>query len=154
MRLRSHKPGEELLSVAGHEATALSSAVQPEHLLVAAVVSSPGIEALLGEYGVEVDDLRDRIALRENDALASLGISLESVEREVEDAFGPLAWRRVNCVEIAPEVKRALARAAGSSGPLHTERVVAALLSPGSRAWTLLAELDVPPDEVASRLRR
>jgi hypothetical protein len=152
VRLRARRPGEELLALAGHE-TALSGAVQPEHLLVAAMLCSPDLEALLGEYGVDVDDVRDRIALREQDALASLGISLESIEREVEDAFGPLAWRRVNCVEVSPEVKRALATAKGT-GPLAAHRVVLALLAPGSRLWTFLVELDVPPDELAGRLTR
>jgi len=153
VRLRSRRPGEELLALAGHE-TALSGAVQPEHLLVAAMLCSPDLEALLDEYGVDIDDVRDRIALREHDALASLGISLESIEREVEDTFGPLAWRRVDCVEIAPEVKRALAEAAKRRTPLDGPRTVAALLSPGSRLWMFLVELDIPPDEVAARLRR
>jgi hypothetical protein len=153
VRLRSRRPGEELLAIAGHE-TALSGAVQPEHVLVAAMLCNPDLEALLGEYGVDVDDVRDRIALHEHDALASLGISLESIEREVEDTFGPLAWRRVDCVEISPEVKRALAEAAKASAPVHAHRALAALLAPGSRLWRFLVELDVPPDEIAARLRR
>jgi len=67
------------------------------------------------------------------DALATLGIDLDEVRRQVERTFGPGALERTaaGCTPIAPRLKRAFefaAREAGDS-PMRPERVLVALAS-------------------------
>ena len=85
------------------EAKALSGVLGPEHLLVAATECGGLARELLEDYGVGADDVRERLVADERAALAAVGISLDSVHREVEETFGSDAWNNVRCVDVSPE---------------------------------------------------
>lgn len=67
------------------------------------------------------------------DALATLGIDLDQVRRQVEQTFGPGALERTaaGCTPLAPRLKRALELAAREAGdsPIRPEHVLVAVAS-------------------------
>ena len=139
------------------EAKALSGVLGPEHLLVAVIECGALSRELLDDYGIVPDDLRDRLLADERTALAALGISLDSVHREVEETFGPGAWKNVRCVAASPEAKRALALAQRVArrfrhARLEPEHLLLALLRQHGRARMLLADLGVPVLELEDRV--
>jgi ATP-dependent Clp protease ATP-binding subunit ClpA len=92
----------------------------------------------------------------DREALAALGVDLDTVRERLEQAFGPnaLEQTRSGCLGISPRLKLALAhaldRAAGT--PLADEHVLLGLLEvPGSVASRVLGELGVTLDLVESR---
>jgi ClpA/ClpB-like protein len=114
------------------EAAALSFAVGVEHLLLAAVA----IGDVLAPYGVDADDVRELIVAHERDALASLGISRDSVRDELPAAECGLP--------VAPEAKRLLAVASRRQRHVTPEHLLATLAEHSGAAQRLLAELGVP----------
>jgi hypothetical protein len=136
VRLLSPRPthaAAELFACACAEAAKLSLAVGAEHLLLAAVLHG-------ATAGVEADELRELIANDERDALASLGISLESVRGELEERLGDGAWRHA-CMPISPEAKRVLALAARRRRRVTAEQLLDALVQHSPTARRLLGEL-------------
>ncbi|HEY8543465.1 MAG TPA: Clp protease N-terminal domain-containing protein [Acidimicrobiales bacterium] len=80
-----------------------ADAVRPEHLLHALLdAEDPLVDAVLDELGVDRAAVRDDLAEVERgprppldaEALSTLGIDLDAVRRQVEDAFGPGALDR------------------------------------------------------------
>ncbi len=69
----------------------------------------------------------------DGDALATLGIDLDEVRRQVERAFGPDALERTwaGCTPVAPRLKRALELAArdAGEGSLRAEHVLLGVAS-------------------------
>lgn len=109
-----------------------------EHLLLALAeeVDSPAGQ-LLASHGLSPERVRARIleligtggpprSRLDADALATLGIDLDAVRRQVERSFGEGALERTwaGCKPVAPRLKRALELAAreagdGPIGPAH-----------------------------------
>jgi hypothetical protein len=144
------RPAQEIVARATFEAAELSLAVGPEHLLLATVeLGANAIE----EFDVTADDIRERIRADERDALASLGISLESVRGELEERFGDGVWTR-SCLGVSPEAKRVLELATRRRRTVSPEQVQLALLRHSPTVRRLLLDLDVPLGALESRLRR
>ena len=139
----------EIYTRACLEGAELSFAVGVEHLVLACAVLNPVLE----EYGVTPDDIRERIRADERDALASLGISLESVRGELEERFGDDVWSQP-CVGVSPEAKRVLELATRRRRKVTPEQMLAALIEQSATARRLLFDLDVPVGTLADRLRR
>jgi Clp amino terminal domain, pathogenicity island component len=134
---RTTGPAWALYRCARDEAAALSFAVGVEHLLLATVV----IGDVLEPYGVDADDVRDLIVARERDALASLGISLDSVRGELAERLDD----GDRCeLPVSPEVKRLVALAARRRRHVTPEQLLATLVEHSVSARRLLAELGVP----------
>jgi hypothetical protein len=102
--IRPAHAAAEIFARACYEGTELSLAIGVEQLVLACAILSPALE----EYGVTPEDIRERIRADERDALASLGISLESVRGELEERFGGEVWSHAHCVGVSPEAKRML----------------------------------------------
>jgi hypothetical protein len=134
---RPTNAAQAIFALACHDAAELSFAVGAEHLLLAAVELD---EALLEPFGVTPDDIRERIVADERDALASLGISLDSVLGELEERFGT----RPDCLPITPEAKRTLELAARRRRLVTPAQMAVALVDHSPTARRLLAELGVP----------
>ena len=151
MRLLNRQPqaAAEIFMHACREASELSLAVGAEHLVLAVAV----LGTTLTEYGVTPDDIRERIRADERDALASLGISLDSVRGELEERFGEEAWS-AQCMSVTPEAKRVLEAAARRRKSVTPEQMLAALIGHSATARRLLFDLDVPVGTLADRLRR
>ena len=100
MRLhtRPDSAAAEIFSRACYEGIELSLAIGVEHLVLACAILSRVLE----DYGVTPEDIRQRIRADERDALASLGISLESVRGELEERFGNEVWSHAPCVGVSP----------------------------------------------------
>jgi len=147
---RPHRAAAEILTHASHEATELSLAVGAEHLVLAVAV----LGTTLAEYGVSPEDIRDRIRADERDALASLGISLESVRDELEDHFGADVWSSQPCLSLTPEAKRVLESASRRRRTVTPDEMLGALIRHSATARRLLFELGVPVGTLADRLRR
>ena len=153
MRLLSPKPtnaAQELFACACREAAELSFAVGVEHLVLATAV----LGTTLGEFGVTADDVRERIRADERDALASLGISLESVRGEIEERFGDGAWSKPTGLGVAPDAKRVLELATRRRRRVSPDQLLATLIQHSAKARRLLFELDVPVGTLQDRLRR
>jgi hypothetical protein len=140
----------EIFARACYEGTELSLAIGVEHLVLACAILSPALE----EYGVTPEDIRERIRADERDALASLGISLESVRGELEERFGGEVWSHAHCVGVSPEAKRMLELATRRRRKVTPEQMLATLIRHSASARRLLFELDVPVGTLADRLRR
>src|SRR5207253_2208830 len=80
---------------------------------------------------------------RERGALASLGISLESVRGELEERFGDRVWTR-SCLGVSPETKRVLELATRRRRTVTPEQVQLALLRHSPTVRRLLLDLGVP----------
>lgn len=153
MRILSPKPtsaAQELFACACREAAELSFAVGVEHLVLATAV----LGTTLAEFGVTADDVRERIRADERDALASLGISLESVRGEIEERFGDSAWSEPCGISIAPDAKRVLELAARRRRRVSPDQLLAALIQHSAKARRLMFELDVPVGTLRDRLKR
>jgi ATP-dependent Clp protease ATP-binding subunit ClpA len=91
------------------------------------------------------------------DALATLGIDLDQVRRQVEQTFGVGALERTaaGCTPICPRLKRAFelsAREAGDS-PIRSEHVLVAVASvEGSVAVEILAGRGITADDLEASL--
>ena len=152
MRLlaRPTHAAQEIYACACLEGAELSFAVGVEHLVLACAVLGPVLE----EYGVTPDDIRERIRADERDALASLGISLESVRGELEERFGDDVWTQPCGLGVSPEAKRVLELATRRRRKVTPEQMLVALIEHSSTARRLLFDLDVPVGTLAERLRR
>jgi hypothetical protein len=141
---------QEIFDRACREGAELSLAIGVEHLVLACAILSRALD----EYGVTPEDIRERIRADERDALASLGISLESVRGELEGRFGDDVWSRAPCVGVTPEAKRVLELAARRRRNVTPEHMLVTLIRHSAAARRLLFELDVPVGTLADRLTR
>jgi ATP-dependent Clp protease ATP-binding subunit ClpA len=110
-------------------------------------VTPPQIEEALASWlgASEPGASRPKI---DPDALATLGIDLETVRERLEQTFGPgaLEYARASCLGICPRLKMALAYAVdyADGQPLTDEHILLGMLSvPDSVAARVLADLDV-----------
>jgi len=140
---------QELFAVACREADRLSFGVGVEHLVLACAVLSPTLE----RFGADADELRERIRARESDALASLGISLDSVLGELEERLGP-ELRDGSCLPVSPAAKRILELATRRRRHVTADELLGVLIRESATSRALLRELDVPLDELELQLRR
>jgi hypothetical protein len=147
---RQRHAAEAIFACACREGVELSLAVGAEHLVLAVALLGTTLE----EYDVTPDDIRERIRADERDALASLGISLDSVRGELEDRFGDDVWSAQPCISVTPEAKRVLEAAARRRKTVTPDQMLAALIRESATARRLLFELGVPVGTLADRLRR
>jgi ATP-dependent Clp protease ATP-binding subunit ClpA len=168
LRTRADRAGERYIAAGADEALRLGhSYVGTEHVLLA-LTSNPhgGAMSILSRLGVSHRDIEDSATLArlwapriDADALAALGIDLETVRERLEESFGPHALERAGMHEstgagircIMPRLKRSLADAVGRAGdgPLRDEHVLLGMLSvPDSLAARVLAELGVSIEAV------
>jgi hypothetical protein len=138
---------QELFAVACQEADRLSFGVGVEHLLLACAVRSP----TLARFGADADEIRERIQLRERDALASLGISLDSVREELEERLGP-GPRDGSCLPISPATKRILELATRRRRHVGADELLQVLVRESPTARAILKELDVRLDTLERQL--
>jgi ATP-dependent Clp protease ATP-binding subunit ClpA len=163
----------EAVRSAEAEARALGAAsIGPEHLLLGVVLhcsavlfaEPPFVSFSIGappEPPVTAEKLRALLA-RDPDAeaLATIGISLETVRRRVEEVFGPDAWL-LACegrVRFEADTKRALEYALREALELGSRRigpehVLLGLLRRENAAHAALRELGVDPDTLRERVR-
>ena len=130
MRLPSARPtaaAAALFSRACSEAAQLSFAVGVEHLVLAC--------AIYGALDVDPDEIRERIVADERDALASIGISLDSVRSELEDRLSDA------CMPVSPEAKRMMELASRRRRHVTAEQLLATLEEHSPSARRLLREL-------------
>jgi hypothetical protein len=134
VRLLSPRPtdaAQALFARACLEADQLSFVVGVEHLVLAC--------ALGGALDVDPDEIRERIVADERAALASLGISLESVRGELEERFGD----RAGCgLPVSPEAKRMLELAARRRRKVSADQLLATLREHSTKARRLLRDLE------------
>ena len=159
---RFTRTARELVSAACDEALWVGSpTVGAEHLLLA-IAGGEGLAAsLLAEEGADGEALRETLEEEEADALAALGISLESVRREVEERFGPAAWEgdtgrggRPSFTGEAKVVLELSLRVALETPTrrIDPEHVLLALLRQRGRACALLRRLGVGVDALEEGL--
>jgi len=140
---RPTNAAQEIFTAACREADRLSFGVGVEHLLLACAVLSPTLE----RFGAGAEEIRDRIRARDRDALASLGISLDSVRGELEERLGP-ELRDGSCLPISPATKRILELATRRRRHITPDELLAVLLHESATSRAILSELDVPVDEL------
>jgi hypothetical protein len=139
---------QELFAVACHEAGRLSFGVGVEHLLLACAVLAPTLES----FGADAEEIRDRIRARERDALASLGISLDSVLGELEERLGP-ELHDGSCLPVSPATKRILELATRRRRQITPDDLLRVLLRESAKSRAILRELEVPLEELERQLR-
>ena len=152
MKLLGRRPtdaAQEIFAAACREADQLSFGVGVEHLLLACAVLSPTLE----RFGADAEEIRDRIRARERDALASLGISLDSVRGELEERLGP-ELRDGSCLPISPATKRILELATRRRRHVAPDELLGVLLRESATSRAILRELAVPLDELERYVRR
>ena len=150
MRLSKQRPtnaAQQVFACACLEAAAISFAVGVEHLVLACAV----LGSTLNDY-VDADDVRACIVARERDALASLGISRESVRGELEERHGEELLAEPYCMPITPETKRMLELATRRRRRVTPDEVLGTLVHQSSTARRLLVDLDVPVATLQARL--
>lgn len=119
--------------------------VATEHLLLALAEDRESAPArALASQGLSAEKIHAAVITRigfcesprgrlDGDALATLGIDLDEVRRQVEHAFGPDALERTwaGCTPVAPRLKKALELAVREAGesPLRPEHVLLGLAS-------------------------
>jgi hypothetical protein len=138
VRLLASKPthaAQVLFACACLEAEALSFAVGVEHLVLAC--------AIHGAVDVDPDEIRERIVEDERAALASLGISLESVRGELEERLGASGLPAGCGLPVSPEAKRMLELAARRRRHVTAEQLLATLRAQSATTRRLLRELGV-----------
>jgi hypothetical protein len=150
VKLRSPGPAYELVECARREAAELSFEVGVDELVLAVA----RLGSTLADYGADAETVRERIRARERDALASLGISLESVRDELEERFGEAAWSDSCDIPISPDAKRILELATRRRRHVTPDQLLAALIEQSPRARRLLFEIGVPVGTLQGRLRR
>ena len=131
MRPLSPRPtsaAQELFACACTEAARISFAVGVEHLVLAC--------AIYGALDVDPDDVRDRIVADERDALASIGISLDSVRSELEERLTDACG-----LPVSPEAKRILELAAGRRRHVTAEQLLTTLEQHSLVARRLILEV-------------
>lgn len=162
---RLDRAGERYVIAGAEEARRLGHGyVGTEHVLLALTRNPDGGAArILGRLGVTHEDIEGSACLAQlwapridPNALAALGIDLETVRDRLEESFGPGALERtqaglpdaaggaIQCV--APRLKRSLEAAVERAGdhPLRDEHVLLGMLSVSdSLAANVLAEFDV-----------
>jgi hypothetical protein len=138
-----------LFACACREAEQLSLAVDVEHLVLAVAV----LGDTLPSRGADAELIRGLIRTRERDALASLGISLDSVRGELEERFGERAWSEPCGLPVSPEAKRILHEAAHRRRTVTPDQLLLALVERSARARRLLFELGVPVGTLREELR-
>jgi len=126
--MRPTRAARELFMCACAEASEISFAVGVEHLVLAC--------AVYGALEVDPDDIRDRIVADERDALASIGISRDSVRDELEDRL-----RATACMPVSPEAKRMLELASRRRAQVTASELLATLEQHSATARRLLREL-------------
>jgi hypothetical protein len=107
----------------------------------------------LSSHGADADAVRARIRTRDHDALASLGISLDSVRSALEERHGEGAWSEPCGLPVSPEAKRVLHEAAHRRTTVTPDRLLLALVEHSARARRLLFELGVPVGTLRDELR-
>jgi Clp amino terminal domain, pathogenicity island component len=145
---RPTEAAEELFAVACREADGLSFGVGVEHLLLACAVLSRTLET----FGADAEEIRDRIRARERDALASLGISLDSVLGELEERLGP-ELRDGSCLPVSPATKRILELATRRRRHITADELLGVLIRESATSRAILRELEVPLDQLERHLR-
>ncbi len=156
-RAKTARPAERYLAAGADEARRLGQrSVGTEHVLLA-LTRDPdgGASRILRELDVSHGDIAESPCIAgtptrriDADALASLGIDLESVRERLDETFGPgaLEQTRAGCLGIMPRLKMALAYAVdyAGEGPVQDEHVLLGLLSVHeSLAAHILSELGV-----------
>jgi ATP-dependent Clp protease ATP-binding subunit ClpA len=156
-RAKTARPAEPYLAAGAEQARRLGhSYVGTEHVLLA-LIRNPdgGATAVLQQLGVSTDTVEERLARWlatskpkiDPEALAALGIDLETVRERLEETFGPGALERTPaCLGICPRLKMALAYAVDHADghPVTDEHILRGMLSvPDSVAARILTELDV-----------
>jgi len=134
---------------ASAEAAQISFALDVEHIVLAVAA----LGSVLDDY-LTADDVRDLIEARERDALAHLGISLDSVREELDGVLAEGAFTEPCELPITPEAKRMFELAARRRSVVTTDQMLATLIQHSERARRLLFELDVPVGTLQDRLRR
>ncbi len=130
MRLLPARPtaaADALFARAFLEAEQLSFAVGVEHLVL--------VCAIEGVLDVDPDDVRERIVADERDALASIGISRDSVRDELEERL------HGTCLPVSPETKRMLELATRRRRHVTAEQLLETLELHSRTARRLLREL-------------
>ncbi|MGH3011189.1 MAG: Clp protease N-terminal domain-containing protein [Gaiellaceae bacterium] len=174
-RLTTIRPAERYLAAGIEEARHLGhSYVGTEHVLLALTREPEGAAArILHRFGVSHETIRTSAFLArvwapeiDRDALAALGIDLETVRERLEEAFGPGALEqtragmlepggaRIQC--IAPRLKMALAYAVDRAGgqPVQDEHILLGMLSvPDSLGAHVLTEHGVSLEDVQAVVR-
>jgi Clp amino terminal domain, pathogenicity island component len=145
---RPTEAAQELFAVACRAADRLSFGVGVEHLLLACAVLSPTLET----FGADAEEIRDRIRARERDALASLGISLDSVLGELEERLGP-ELRDGSCIPVSPATKRILELATRRRRHITADELLGVLIRESATSRAILRELEVPLDQLERHLR-
>jgi len=131
------------------EAAQISFALDVEHIVLAVAA----LGSVLDDY-LTADDVRDLIEARERDALAHLGISLDSVREELEGVLAEGALAEPCELPVTPEAKRMFELAARRRSVVTPDQMLATLIQHSERARRLLIELDVPVGTLQDRLRR
>jgi hypothetical protein len=125
------------------EAARISFALDVEHIVLAVAA----LGSMLDEY-LTPEDVRELIELRERDALARLGISLDSVREELDDALAEPCD-----LPVTPEAKRIFELAAKRRSFVTPDQMLATLIHSSERARRFLFELGVPVGTLQDRLR-
>jgi ATP-dependent Clp protease ATP-binding subunit ClpA len=161
-RATTARPAERYLAAGADEARRLGHrTVGTEHVLLALTRDPEGnASRTLRQLGVSHGDIAESPCLAgtrarriDAEALATLGIDLESVRERLDETFGPgaLEQTRAGCLGIMPRLKVALAYAVdyAGEGPVQDEHVLLGLLSvPDSLAAHVLSEHGVTLDKV------
>ena len=137
MRLLAPLPtaaAQPLFALACEEAARISFAVGVEHLVLACTAYGA-----LDRFDVETEDVRERIVSDEREALASLGISLDSVRGELGDTL------ENTCLLVSPAAKRMLELASRRRRTVTAEQLLVTLAEHSITAQRLLRELGVDP---------
>lgn len=152
--------------------------INAEHLLLAVAARPDGPARVLQEHGVTYDALAQDVAVlgdADAEALASLGIDLAAVRRQVEADFGPGALerprvRRVGLLRrkvlvheaslpFVASARRALEQSLRAALSLHSRSIgvehllLGLLADEQSPARALLRRRGADPDAVVARLR-
>jgi ATP-dependent Clp protease ATP-binding subunit ClpA len=156
-RAKTARPAEPYLAAGAEQARWLGhSYVGTEHVLLALIRNPDGsATAVLRQLGVSSDTVELRLGRWlgtskpkiDPEALAALGIDLETVRERLEQTFGPGALERTPaCLGICPRLKMALAYAVdhADGDRVTDEHILRGMLSvPDSVAARILTELDV-----------
>jgi ATP-dependent Clp protease ATP-binding subunit ClpA len=165
---KTGRPAERFLDAGADEARRLGhSTVGTEHVLLALTLDpGGGAASILRQLDVSHGDIAESPCLAgpptrriDADALATLGIDLESVRERLDETFGPgaLEQTRAGCLGIMPRLKMALAYAVdyAGQGPVHDEHVLLGLLNvQESLAAHVLSELGVTLPKVEAIVAR
>jgi ATP-dependent Clp protease ATP-binding subunit ClpA len=142
--------------------------VGSEHVLLGLASDPAGVAAfVLGRLGVTSQQIEAEIrrdpgvpppVAIDPQALATLGIDLNSVRARVDEQFGEgaLESTRRGCWPVEPSLKRALAHARDAAGrqPLGDEHILAGLVAvKDSRAARVLRQLGVVEEVLHRALR-